>query len=376
MAITQSCLSAISQAKAWGNPKKPKLSMAYLLIVPGQAVEEERTFGLVTIWVHPCKTLLSLLEEAAKKVTLLTNTTGDWPYSFVQLCEDSQHIPLSNARHISLMVNGVPSRSACRCLSCLEVHKLLQCGSEVVYPEGLNGDFELIWVPLPKQSVWDAESTNEPAMLQVNLPRPTCRDVAMAASQWSSMPISSPHSVTECPSDTVTRPSMEEEVERLLSSTEPRCEVELDHSGDGDPTSYPGEPPRWRWREDNPLSEHLRGTCQEAFHKDSDLVQHIRQTYFRAHSLAFHKEVTHVLANVSGEMAKMAGLMGTKFHPVQDQWQGKKELHMANNAAKGTTKSLCYFWKVSSVESSKIMGLKGIHSPEALKHQAGLSFCP
>ena len=41
----------------------------------------------------------------------------------------------------------------------------------------------------------------------------------MATSQQLSMPISSPHSVTECLSDTVTRPSMEEEVEKLLSST-------------------------------------------------------------------------------------------------------------------------------------------------------------
>ena len=72
-------------------------------------------------------------------------------------------------------------------------------------------------VPLPKQSVWNMESTNEPAMLQVNLPRTTHGDMTMATSQQSSKPISSPHSVTECPSDTVTRPSMEEEVERLLS---------------------------------------------------------------------------------------------------------------------------------------------------------------
>ena len=219
MAITWSCLSAISLAKAWGDPKRSKLSMAYLLIALAQAVEEERKFGIVAIWVHPCQTLLSLLEEAAKKLTLLINTGDNWPYTFVQLCEDSQHIALSDAGHINIMVDGAPSRSTCGCLSCLKVCKLLQCGSGVVYPEGLNGGFELIWVPLPKQSVWDVESTNEPAMLQVNLPTPTCRDVTMAASQQLSMPISSPHSVTECPSDTVTRPSMEEEVERLLSGT-------------------------------------------------------------------------------------------------------------------------------------------------------------
>ena len=71
----------------------------------------------------------------------------------------------------------------------------------------------------PPQTVWDVESTNEPAMLQVNLPRTTHRDKTMATFQWSLIPIFSPHSVTECPSDTVTRPNMEEEVERLLSST-------------------------------------------------------------------------------------------------------------------------------------------------------------
>ena len=38
-------LLAISWAKAWGDPKKPKLSMAYPLIAPAQVVEEERIFG-------------------------------------------------------------------------------------------------------------------------------------------------------------------------------------------------------------------------------------------------------------------------------------------------------------------------------------------
>ena len=126
MAITQSCLSAISQAKAWGEPKKPKLSMAYLLIVPAQAVEEERKFRLVAMWAHPCQTLLSSLEEAVKKLALLVNTGDDRPYAFVWLCEDFQHIPLSNAGHVSIMVDSAPSRSTCRCLICLEACKLLQ----------------------------------------------------------------------------------------------------------------------------------------------------------------------------------------------------------------------------------------------------------
>ena len=169
-AISQSHLLAVSQEKAWGDTKIPRLGMAYLLKAPGQVVKEERIFRLVAMWVYPCQTLLSSLEEAAKKLTLLVNTGDDWPYAFVWLCEDSHHAPLSDTGHLSIMVDGAPSRSTCGCLSCLEIYKFLQCGREVVYPEGLNWGFELIWVPLPKQSVWDAESTDEPAMLQINLP--------------------------------------------------------------------------------------------------------------------------------------------------------------------------------------------------------------
>ena len=117
----------------------------------------------------------------------------------------------------------------------------------------------------------------------------------------------------------------------------PRHEAELDHSRDGEPASHPGELPQQRWRGEDPLVEHLRGTHREAFCKDSDLVQHIRWTYFRAHSPVFHKEVIHNLADIFGEMAKMAGLMGSEIHPIQDQWWGKKELHMVNHAAKGST---------------------------------------
>ena len=62
----------------------------------------------------------------------------DWPFALAQVCEDLQHIPLSNAGHISIMVDGAPSRSACGHLSQLEVSGLLQVDGKVVYPEGLD----------------------------------------------------------------------------------------------------------------------------------------------------------------------------------------------------------------------------------------------
>ena len=62
MEITQLGLSAISHAEAWGYPKRPKSDMAYLLLAPDQAVEEERKFGLVAVWTHPCQTHLPSLD--------------------------------------------------------------------------------------------------------------------------------------------------------------------------------------------------------------------------------------------------------------------------------------------------------------------------
>ena len=70
-----------------------------------------RRFGLGAVWVHTCQAHLSLLEEVVRKLTLLINTKEDWPYAFVQLCKDSQHVPLSSARHISAMIDGAPSKS-------------------------------------------------------------------------------------------------------------------------------------------------------------------------------------------------------------------------------------------------------------------------
>ena len=153
--ITRASLSTISHTKVWGDPKRPKSDMAYLLLVPDQVVEEERRFGLVAVWTHPWQARLPSLDEVARKLTLLINTGEGWAYTFMQLNEDYQHIPLSTTGHISAMIDGAPSRSVCGHLSHLEVHKLLQCGVEVVYPEGINGGLELWWVSLPKLPIWD-----------------------------------------------------------------------------------------------------------------------------------------------------------------------------------------------------------------------------
>ena len=63
---------------------------------------------------------------------------------------------------------------------------------------------------------------------------------------------------------------------------------------------------------------HLGDSCCEAFHKDLELVQHIRQTYFRTYALTFHKEDTYELMEVFKELAEMADLLGTEVYPVHN----------------------------------------------------------
>ena len=121
--ITQSGISTNSQAEVWGDHKKPRFGMAYLLLVPAQEAEEERKFGLVAVWVHPHQALLLWLDEVAKKTCLTYQYQGGLA---LHLCAVMQgllaHPPL---QHLSILVDGAP-RSACRCLSHLKVHKLLQ----------------------------------------------------------------------------------------------------------------------------------------------------------------------------------------------------------------------------------------------------------
>ena len=145
----------------------------------------------------------------------------------------------------------------------------------------------------------------------------------------------------------------------------PEREAEVDH---------PGDPPPQRQREEDPLAGHLGDSHCEAFCKDWDLVQCLRWTYFRTHPLTFYKKVIYKLTNVFREMADTAGLLGTKVHPVQDQWKGREELCSANYVVRGSANDLHYFRVVSPLTPQN-NGSPGHTLPKALKHQACLSFC-
>ena len=190
--VTQSELSVLSLAGAWGDVEKFWGNMAFLLIAPKKTIEGEMAFGLAEVWVHPYQACLSSLDEAVKKPTLLINLGNKWAYTFVQLNKDAQHIPLPIEGHLSAMIDGMPSRNMCRCLWQLEVCKLVQYGDLVVYPEVLNGDLKPVQTFLSGLLLLGG-STHEPLFLLVDLSWVTPEDHMLQApaptEPWHHLPL-------------------------------------------------------------------------------------------------------------------------------------------------------------------------------------------
>ena len=99
--------------------------MAFLLILPEEGVVGERAYGLTMMWVHPCQARIPTLDEAVKKLTLLTSSSSNWPYTFVHFNGDAHHVPLLKEGHLSTMTDGTPINILCRQIHQLEVCQLL-----------------------------------------------------------------------------------------------------------------------------------------------------------------------------------------------------------------------------------------------------------
>ena len=121
------------------------------------------------------------------------------------------------------MIDGVPTSSAYKQLSQLEIGKLLQCGDQVIYPKGLNWGLEPTSFSPPEPPVCDMDIFSEPVckplLFQVDLSSVMLGGwvlIALAPHR-ASTPSSSLHSAKECPSETVTHTSMAAELQELLS---------------------------------------------------------------------------------------------------------------------------------------------------------------
>ena len=75
-------------------------------------------------------------------------------------------------------------------------------------------------------------------------------------------------------------------------------------------------------------------------------------------------------------MAASAELLGTSIYEIQASWPGPEELKQANYALRSLPKGLKFLHVVPSSESPKVMGLMGIHDPDALQHFSGVTHYP
>ena len=119
----------------------------------------------------------------------------------------------------------------------------------------------------------------------------------------------------------------------------------------------------------------LKQSCSEAFSQDTDLVKEARKEYFLKHSYNFTMEGTCNLSEVFKQMAKSAELIGTSTHEIQAVWMGPDELRQASYALRSLPKGPKFLHVVPLSESPKVMGLVGIHDPDALCHFNSLTHC-
>ena len=115
----------------------------------------------------------------------------------------------------------------------------------------------------------------------------------------------------------------------------------------------------------------LRENCQEAFSKESELVRAARCDYCKTHWPNYEHKELYNLSSTFREMATATNLMGSEVHEV---WTGWKDLKATHHVAKASPRDICFFRVMPPTKLPKIMGLRGIHSLEALQQWGGLSF--
>ena len=137
-----------------------------------------------------------------------------------------------------------------------------------------------------------------------------------------------------------------------------------------------GEPPNPKKQEDPPWFKSLKPSHAEAFLRDSDIVVEARSCFFSKHSYNFNQDGSHDLSKIFKKLATKAGLLGTEIYEIEASWTGPEELKQVNYTLWSLPKGLKFLRVVPALESPKIMGLEGIHDPDALHHFAGFIYCP
>ena len=202
-----------------GGKEESHDDITFLLISTMEEATGNRKYGLSAIWVNPHQARVPSMEEAVKELTAWVSSRPDWPYTLVQLNEDTFHALLSKEGHLGMLPTGGTDSTACRRISQMEVHQLLISGLQVTYPVGLNGHEEPIIVSLPESLVNSTSLTGGGSVyLEVDILQPIVEEPdwkALPLGRCSSILIASPLKTT--PPKPEREVSMTMEVRNLLS---------------------------------------------------------------------------------------------------------------------------------------------------------------
>ena len=134
------------------------------------------------------------------------------------------------------------------------------------------------------------------------------------------------------------------------------------------PSSKRGKMANW--------SSSLKPSCMDAFSQDSGPVKEARACYFATRPWDWAHDNMDDLSDIFRELAQGTGLLGEAIFEIQWSWDGPEELKHSNYVLQSLPKGLKFLRVVSAKESPKVMGLKGIHDPNALWHFASCTYCP
>ena len=123
-------------------------------------------------------------------------------------------------------------------------------------------------------------------------------------------------------------------------------------------------------------SSSLNPSHADTFSQDSSPIKEAREHYFATHPWDWARGNMDNLSDIFRELAQGTGLLGEFIHEIQVSWNGPEELKHTNYILRSLPKGLKFLRMVSTRESPKIMGLKGIHDSNAFWHFASYTYCP
>ena len=196
-----------------------------------------------------------------------------------------------------------------------------------------------------------------------------------SSSFWSILSARAPQTEGQPPATTFPRPEPEWSPwpKRQHSLTDAQGDTSIDEdfpmaSQEGPSSSKIGKMVDW--------SSSLKPSHVDTFSRDSSLVKEARSHYFTTYPWHWAHGNMDNLSEIFRELAQGTDLLGKSIHKIQWSWDGPEELKHANYVLQSLPKGLKFLRAVSTKESPKVMGLKGIHDPNALQHFASYTYCP